>query len=345
MKPEHILIIAEAGVNHNGSIEMAKQLIDKAAWAGADMIKFQTFKPESLVSKQAVMADYQVRNSGYEDDFSQLTMLRKLELTADANRELQAYCKTRNIRFFSTAFDLDSIEFLATLKLGMWKIPSGEVTDLPFLRRIGRTKEPVILSTGMCEMEDIENAITALVEAGTPRKSITLLHCNTEYPTPFKDANLRVMKTMSGHFGLPVGFSDHTEGYEATIAAAALGAKVIEKHFTLDRNLPGPDQKASLEPDELKAMITAIRHVEESLGDIIKHVTPSEAHNRTAARKSIVAATRIKKGQTFSEKNLTTKRPGYGMSPMCWDQIMGQKASKDYEPDDVIVEEIKKKKV
>ena len=334
---KHVLIIAEAGVNHNGSIEIAKQLIDKAVDAGADIIKFQTFKAEKLVSKSAKQADYQKRNIGATADDSQLNMLKKLELSAEDHELLIEYCNNRGIRFFSTAFDLDSIDYLHSLHLGLWKIPSGEITNYPYLRKIAKYQEPTIVSTGMCEMDDISAAIEVLKNHGLERDKITILHCNTEYPTPYEDVNLLAMKTIENHFHVNVGYSDHTRGIEVPIAAVALGAVVIEKHLTLDRNMEGPDHKASLEPDELKEMVSSIRHIEKALGASEKVVSDSERKNMVIARKSIVAACPIKKGDLLTENNLTVKRPGNGINPMRWEEILGTTAVKDFDEEDLIV--------
>ena len=330
-----VIIIAEAGVNHNGSLEIAKLLVDKAVEAGTDIIKFQTFKSEKLVSKSAKQAEYQQKNIGKQGG-SQLDMLKSLELSEDEHRELLDYCKKNGIRFLSTAFDMDSIEFLHSLNLGLWKIPSGEVTNYPYLRKIAQYHEPVILSTGMCEMSDIEVAIKVLVENGLSVDQITVLHCNTEYPTPFKDVNLKAMLTIGDKFGVKIGYSDHTMGIEVPIAAGALGATIIEKHFTLDKKMEGPDHKASLEPDELKAMVTAIRNIELAFGTGHKSITESERKNLEAARKSIVASRQIKKGELFTEENLTVKRPGNGISPMRWDEVIGQIAKRDFLEDQLI---------
>lgn len=321
------LIIAEAGVNHNGSIELAKQLVDKAATAGVDYVKFQTFKTEKLVARSARLASYQKNNIG-TDDNSQFAMLKKLELSPAQHEELVAYCKTKGVKFFSTAFDLDSIDYLHSLDLGLWKIPSGEITNYPFIKKIAQYGEPVILSTGMCNMQDIENAVETLRKWGAPK--ITILHCNTEYPTPFNDVNLKAMESIRQKFGVEVGYSDHTQGIEVPIAAVALGATVIEKHFTLDRNMEGPDHKASLEPDELNAMVSAIRNIEQAMGDGIKKVTDSEKGNMSVARKSIVAACDIRSGESFTENNLTVKRPGTGISPMRWEEVIGKTAKRDF---------------
>lgn len=332
---KHVMIIAEAGVNHNGSIKLAKQLIDKAVEAGVDIIKFQTFKSEKLVSKAARQAEYQQRNIGKKDE-GQLAMLKKLELSQADHEELIEYCNQKNIRFFSTAFDMDSIEYLHSLKMGLWKIPSGEITNYPYLRKIAQYHEPVILSTGMCELSDIEAAVKVLIEFGVKKEQITILHCNTEYPTPFADVNLKAMLEIGERFNVEIGYSDHTKGIEVPVAAVALGATFIEKHFTLDKNMEGPDHKASLEPDELKAMVSAIRNIEQALGTGHKVISESERKNIEIARKSIVAACPIKKGELLTEKNLTVKRPGNGISPMRWNEVVGTSAIKDYEEEEVI---------
>ncbi len=332
----HTLIIAEAGVNHNGSIELAKKLVEKAKEAGVDYIKFQTFKASKLVTKAAKQAEYQQKNIGKEGD-SQYQMLKKLELSPEDHDVLIAYCKEKGIKFFSTAFDFDSIEYLHSLNLGLWKVPSGEVTNYPFLKRIAAFNEPTILSTGMCDMVDVHAAVDALYKNGLSKENLILLHCNTEYPTPFEDVNLKAMDALRKEFGVEVGYSDHTKGIEVPIAAVALGATVIEKHFTLDRNMEGPDHKASLEPDELKAMVSAIRNIEKAVsGDGTKHVSESEKKNIAIARKSIVAACDIKVGEVFTEQNLTVKRPGNGISPMRWEEVLGQKAKKDFYEDELI---------
>ena len=333
---KHTLIIAEAGVNHNGSIEIAKQLVDKAVEAGVDYIKFQTFKAANLVTKSARQAEYQKKNIGGSDD-SQYNMLKKLELSPNDHEILVNYCHERNIKFFSTAFDFDSIEYLHSLGLGLWKIPSGEVTNYPFLKRIAAYNEKTILSTGMCDMADVRAAVDALYKNGLSKENLILLHCNTEYPTPFEDVNLKAMDALRKEFGVEVGYSDHTRGIEVPIAAVALGATVIEKHFTLDKNMEGPDHKASLEPDELKAMVCAIRNIEKAIaGDGTKHVSESESKNIAIARKSIIAACDIKKGEMLSENNLTVKRPGTGISPMRWDEVIGTKAIRDFKEDEII---------
>lgn len=328
------LIIAEAGVNHNGNIEMALQLIEKAAEAGVDYVKFQTFKSEKLVSHHATKAEYQKANTDGDD--SQLKMLQQLELSHNDHLLLIEHCKKCGIKFLSTAFDLESIDFLSSLNLDLWKIPSGEITNLPYLRRIAQKSGKVIMSTGMCSVEDIEAALSVLTNNGSALKDITLLHCNTEYPTPWADVNLRAMHNIANRFNVQVGYSDHTRGIEVPIAAVALGATVIEKHFTLDNNLPGPDHKASLEPLQLKMMVESIRHIEEALGNGVKNISNSERKNIAIARKSIVAATTIKKGELFTEENLSVKRPGGGISPMKWDEVIGTTASRDFLPDETI---------
>ena len=332
----HVTIIAEAGVNHNGSIELAKKLVEKAKEAGVDYIKFQTFKASKLVTKAAKQAEYQQKNIGKEGD-SQYQMLKKLELSPEEHELLIDYCKEFGIKFFSTAFDFDSIDYLHSLNLGLWKIPSGEVTNYPFLKRIAAYNEPTILSTGMCDMDDVRTAVDALYKNGLSKENLILLHCNTEYPTPFEDVNLRAMLALEDEFKVEVGYSDHTKGIEVPIAAVALGATVIEKHFTLDRNMEGPDHKASLEPDELKAMVSAIRNIEKAVGgDGTKHVSDSEKKNIAIARKSIVAACDIKAGEVFTEQNLTVKRPGNGISPMRWEEVLGQIAKRNFSEDELI---------
>ena len=332
----HKIIIAEAGVNHNGSIELAKQLVDKAVEAGVDYIKFQTFKASKLVTKTAKKAEYQQRNIGGTDD-NQYMMLKKLELSEEAHSVLIDYCQKKGIKFFSTAFDVDSIEYLHTLGIKLWKIPSGEVTNYPFLKKIASYNEKTILSTGMCDMVDVRAAVEALYKNGLSKENLILLHCNTEYPTPFEDVNLKAMDALRKEFGVEVGYSDHTKGIEVPIAAVALGATVIEKHFTLDRNMEGPDHKASLEPDELKAMVSAIRNIEKAVGgDGTKHVSESERKNIAIARKSIVSARDIKKGELLTEENLTVKRPGTGISPMRWEEVIGTKAIRDFYEEELI---------
>lgn len=330
-------IIAEAGVNHNGSLEMAFQLIDVAVAAGADAVKFQTFKAEKVITVHAPKAGYQKETTG--SDESQLEMVKKLELNEKAHTMLNQHCQDKGIQFLSTPFDLESIDLLNRLGLEIFKIPSGEITNLPYLRKLGALKKRLILSTGMADLGEIEDALDVLNESGTPLKSITVLHCNTEYPTPFEDVNLRAMLTIRNAFpGISVGYSDHTNGIEVPIAAVAMGASVIEKHFTLDRNLPGPDHRASLEPPELSAMISGIRNIEKALGTGSKKPSPSELNNKPIARKSIVAAFPIKKGETLTEMNITAKRPGIGISPMRWDEVIGRKAGRDYKADEIINE-------
>jgi N,N'-diacetyllegionaminate synthase len=328
------LIIAEAGVNHNGDLAMARKLIEVAAAAGADRVKFQTFSADRLVTAQARKADYQIEATDAEE--SQHAMLRRLELTLDMHDELIAHCKSQGIEFFSTGFDVESIDLLVQLGLDSFKIPSGEITNLPYLRHVGGYNRPVLLSTGMASLGEIEAAIMALEQAGTPRDQITALHCTTEYPAPMAEVNLRAMLTIRDAFGVAVGYSDHTAGIEVAIAAVALGATVIEKHFTLDRNLPGPDHKASLEPHELQAMVAAIRNVELALGVSIKCASPSELKNRPIGRKSIVAARAIEAGEIFSNDNLTVKRPGTGISPMRWDELLGRRAPRRFSRDELI---------
>ena len=329
-----ILIIAEAGVNHNGDLDLARQLIDAAAEAGADIVKFQTFSADRLASRTAPLADYQQQAATSLS--SQLEMLRSLELDRPAHEVLIAHAEARKIRFFSTGFDLESVRLLAELGLDRFKVPSGEITNLPYLKLIGSYRKPVILSTGMATIGEIEAAIDALETAGVSRQMITVLHCNTEYPTPMVDVNLRAMCTIGRTFGVQIGYSDHTRGIEVAIAAVALGASVIEKHFTISRELPGPDHKASLEPHELKDMVTAIRNVEQALGEAIKRPTPSESKNRPIARKSLVAAQPIRKGEAFTPENMTVKRPGTGLSPMLWDETCGRIAQRDYQVDELI---------
>jgi N,N'-diacetyllegionaminate synthase len=328
------LIIAEAGVNHNGDTNLARKLIDIAANAGADFVKFQTFNVDKLVTTHAKKAEYQNQATGEGE--SQHAMLHKLELTRDTHEKLIEHCKNRKIQFFSTGFDTESIDLLVELGLDRFKIPSGEITNLPYLRHVGRYEKSVILSTGMATMDEIGDALDILVEAGTPRKRITVLHCNTEYPTPMTDVNLRAMLTIRDTFDVQVGYSDHTLGIEIAIAAVVLGATIIEKHFTLDRNLPGPDHKASLVPEELNAMVTAIRNIESAMGDGVKRPSSSEAKNKPIVRKSLVATCAIRAGEVFSENNLTVKRPGTGLSPMCWDKAIGSKAPRNFSPDELI---------
>tara|TARA_R110002096_G_scaffold47309_3_gene126260 strand:+ start:1361 stop:2362 length:1002 start_codon:yes stop_codon:yes gene_type:complete len=329
-----VLVIAEAGVNHNGSLELAKSLIDAAAEAGADFVKFQTFKAKSLVTNSAPKAEYQVKNAGADE--SQFEMIRRLELSEQMHEELWDYCEKKNIGFLSTGFDTSSVDYLKSLGIDLFKVPSGELTNLPFLRHIGALNRNVILSTGMACLGEIEQAIDAVEKAGTPRNKITVLHCTTEYPTPMEDVNLRAMQNIGAALGVRVGYSDHTPGVEVPIAAVALGATLIEKHFTLDRTLPGPDHLASLEPDELKAMVAGIRNIEIALGDGIKRPSASELKNKPIARKSLVAAKNIQVGELFSPDNLTAKRPGTGLSPMRWDEVVGRPAPRGFSEDELI---------
>lgn len=334
MLKRKVIVIAEAGVNHNGDINLAKKLIDVAAEANADFVKFQTFSADSIVTRAAKKAVYQVQNMGSSE--SQHEMLRRLELTFDMHNELIAHCAIRKIEFFSTAFDIASVNLLVSLGQSHFKIPSGEITNLPYLRQIGELGKSVIMSTGMSTLGEIEAAINALEQAGTQRNNITVLHCTTEYPTPMAEVNLHAMQAIHHAFGVKVGYSDHTRGLEVSIAAVAMGASVIEKHFTLDRNLPGPDHKASLEPKEFMELVSAIRNIEIALGDGIKHLTPSEVRNKSVMRKSIVASKEIKTGDKFSLQNITTKRPGTGISPMRWDEVIGRTSTRDFEEDELI---------
>lgn len=333
-----VFIIAEAGVNHNGDIELARRLIDAAADAGADAVKFQTFKAERLASRAAPRAEYQKDKNSNHEQQDQLSMLRKLELDASAHRELMAHCRARGIEFLSTPFDHESIALLESLGINRYKIPSGEVDNLPYLRRIAALKRPVILSTGMCWLADVKAAVEALTRAGQDPQSLTLLHCNSGYPTPDADVNLRAMQTLAAAFPhvAGIGYSDHTLGLEASLAATALGAALIEKHFTLDRARPGPDHKISLLPSELAAMVSGIRRIETMLGSPEKCPSPSERPNIVIARKSIVAAKNIRAGEIFSEANLAAKRPGGGISPMRWDEIIGRPAPRDFTADEMI---------
>ena len=329
-----VFIIAEAGVNHNGSIDLAKKLIDVAVQAGADAVKFQTFKTENLVSKKAQKAAYQKNTTDKNE--SQFDMIKKLELDIDTHKELIDYCKKKNIIFLSTPFDHDSINLLNDLKLKTFKIPSGEITNLPYLEHIGSLKREIILSTGMANIGEIEAAINILIQAGTEKDKITVLHANTEYPTPMEDVNLKAMVTIGNTFDIKFGYSDHTLGIEVDIAAAALGATIIEKHFTLDKNMEGPDHKASLEPNELFNMIKSIRNIEKALGNSIKQASPSEAPNKLCSRKSIVAKCTIKKGEILTTDNITIKRPGTGINPMRWNEILNTVATRDYTEDELI---------
>ncbi len=333
---DRTIIIAEAGVNHNGSLEIAKKLVEAASASGADFVKFQTFIAEEIVSKIAKKADYQLENTCNEEE-SQLEMIKKLELTPEMHDELIKHCAKHNIKFLSTAFDLKSIQLLKNYNLELFKIPSGEITNLPYLEKVGKENYPwYVLSTGISNLSEIEQALFILESQGIKRSCITVLHCNTEYPTPIEDVNLKAMLSIKEAFKVEVGYSDHTLGIEVPIAAVAMGGKVIEKHFTLDKSMEGPDHKASLEPIELKQMVDAIRNIEKALGDGIKRPSGSEAKNSAIARKSIVAKKEIKKGEIFSEDNLTVKRPGSGISPMRWYEIIGTKSIKNYGLDDLI---------
>lgn len=329
---KHVIIIAEAGVNHNGSFELAKKMVDAAKEAGVDYVKFQTFNPKKLVSKYAEKAEYQKETTG--SDETQLQMLQKLALTEDNFLSLHDYCREVGIGFISTPFDLDSITFLETFDMDFWKVPSGEVTNLPYLEAIARTKRKVVMSTGMCDMNEIQDAIEVLEKNGTTE--IILLHCNTQYPTPYEHVNLKAMNSIKDALHKEVGYSDHTQGIEVPIAAVAMGATVIEKHFTLDKNMEGPDHKASLNPSELQQMVVAIRNIEQAIGNGLKEPSSSEMANKGVARKSIVASRSIKQGEVFSEENLTTKRPGTGISPMKWYEVIGKVASRDFSEDEMI---------
>jgi N,N'-diacetyllegionaminate synthase len=336
MNKAETFIIAEAGVNHNGSYDLAIKMVETAVAAKVDAIKFQTFLSEKCISKKTPMAAYQKENLKDEDG-DQLSMVKKLELPFWQFKALNKLCIENQIVFLSTPFDLKSIDFLSTLKMRFWKIPSGEITNLPYLRKVGAFNQHIILSTGMADLEEIEDALDVLETAGTARPKITILHCNTEYPTPMEDVNLLAMKTIQRAFpGANVGYSDHTLGIEVPIAAVALGARVIEKHFTLDRNMEGPDHRASLEPEELKSMVNGIRNIEKALGTGIKKPSPSEQKNLSVARKSIVASKPVQAGETFTEHNLTVKRPGTGISPMRWDEVLGKTADQPYDEDDLI---------
>lgn len=329
-----MIIIAEAGVNHNGNLELAKQMIDAAAAAGADYVKFQTAVPELVISSIAPKAEYQKETTGSEQ--SQLEMCKAIHLPLSDYAELSSFCRQRGIGFMSTPFDLVSIDCLAPLGMDFWKIPSGEITNLPYLRKIGKRGERVIMSTGMSTLDEVEAAVDVLEKSGTPRSNIILLHCTTQYPTPYSDVNLLAMDALKSLGCAGVGYSDHTCGIEVPVAAAALGAVVIEKHFTLDKTLPGPDHRASLDPEELRRMVEAVRHIEAALGSGEKIVAQAERANIEVARKSIVAARDIAAGETFTEENITVKRPGSGISPMMWDDVLGQKARRDFAYDQLI---------
>jgi len=335
MHPEKVFIIAEAGVNHNGSLDRAKEMVKVAAIAGADAIKFQTFKAETLVTKDAVKANYQIKASSQTE--TQFEMLKKLELSYESHHQLLKICESNQIEFLSSPFDLTTIDLLKKLGINKWKIPSGEITNLPYLRKIASFGQEIILSTGMADLEEIKVALSVFTTAGIPLNKITVLHCNTEYPTPMQDVNLKAMQTIKFSFpGVKIGYSDHTKGIEVPIAAVAMGATMIEKHFTLDKNLPGPDHKASLSTDELVQMVNAIRNIEDALGNGIKKPSPSEKKNIAIARKSIVAACNIAIGEKLTRDNLTIKRPGNGLSPMKWDEILGNFAKHGYQKDQVI---------
>lgn len=327
-----IFIIAEAGVNHNGNMEIAKKLVDVAVMAGADAVKFQTFKAEKLVSRDAGKAAYQMETTDREE--SQFDMLKKLELTPEMHVQLMEYCKQKEIMFLSTPFDIDSLRYLVRLGVDIIKLPSGEITNYPLLREAGRTGKKIILSSGMSTLQEVSDAVQVLKSSGGG--DVTVLHCNTEYPTPYADVNLRAMLTLKERLGVPSGYSDHTQGIEIPIAAAALGAAVIEKHFTLDKNMEGPDHKASLEPEELQQMIRSIRIIESALGDGKKEPSESEKRNIDIVRKSIIAKCDIEAGELFTEDNLTTKRPGTGISPMRWEEIIGQPAKRQFKVDELI---------
>lgn len=331
------VIIAEAGVNHNGDIKNAYKLIDAAVDAGVDYVKFQTFKAEKLVSQSAQKAEYQIQNTGNSHE-TQFEMLKKLELSSMQHELLIDYCKQKGVSFFSTAFDLDSLQYLADIGLDLVKIPSGEITNLPYLRKAAQLFKRIIISTGMCTLDEIRNAFNVFISLGVLPNDITILHCNTEYPTPMEDVNLKALYHIKNEFETPIGYSDHTLGIEVPIAAVALGAVMIEKHFTLDKTMDGPDHKASLEPKELKAMVTAIRNIEAALsGNGIKEPSQSELKNILIARKSIVAKRNIKKGDIYTEENITVKRPGNGISAMDWDNVIGKAAVKDFQQDELII--------
>ena len=334
MTNDRVKIIAEAGVNHNGSIDMAKRLIDIAAEAGIDFVKFQTFKAHLLLSEKTKKAEYQKNNTSVDE--SQYAMIKKLELDENDHEEIIDYCSDVGVEFLSTGFDIESIDLLDKYDIPFFKIPSGEITNLPYLRHVASKMKPIILSTGMSTVRDIEEALKVLFNSGIDNDLVTVLHCNTEYPTPMRDVNLRAMLSIHDRFNVKVGYSDHTLGIEVPIAAVALGATVIEKHFTLDRTLPGPDHAASLEPNELKEMVTSIRNIEKALGSKIKKPTISEQKNISLARKSIVAKKYISIGEKFTENNLSTKRPGTGISPMEWDKVLNQKSKYNFEADDII---------
>ena len=328
------LIIAEAGVNHNGSLELAYKLIDKASEAGADLVKFQTFKAEYLVTESASKANYQLGTTDSKE--TQFEMIKKLELNDEMHLKLISRCREKGIRFSSTGFDTSSVDFLIKLGVGFLKVPSGEITNLPYLRHVGSKGLPIILSTGMCTMQEVRNVVKILELAGSKKSDITVLHCNTEYPTPMEDVNLLAMLSIEKELGVKVGYSDHTLGIEVPVAAVAMGATIIEKHFTLDRGMDGPDHAASLEPNELKQMVDSIRNIEKAMGDGQKKPSKSEDANLGVARKSIVASKNIKAGEKFTEENIAVKRPGTGLCPMRWDELLGLEAKKDFQADELV---------
>lgn len=330
-----VMIIAEAGVNHNGSVEIAKKMVDAVKNSGADAIKFQTFKTDDLVSKTAKKAEYQLKNSDYNE--TQFQMIKKLEIDKAGHKEILGYCQSQGIKFLSSPFDISSIELLDELGIDTFKIPSGEIINLPYLRKLGQLNKKIILSTGMSNLGEIERALNELIKSGSDKENITVLHCNTAYPTPLEDVNLRAMVTIKNAFDVKVGYSDHTLGFEVSVAAVALGAEIIEKHFTLNREWDGPDHKASLEPEEFSELVKVIRNTEKLLGDGIKRVSVSEGKSLTAARKSLIAIKFIHAGEKFTTENLGIKRPGDGLSPVLFDEIIGKKAIKDFEEDELIV--------
>jgi N,N'-diacetyllegionaminate synthase len=334
MHKNKIFIIAEAGVNHNGSLRTAKKMIDLAAAAGADCVKFQTFRAEQVISRYALKAEYQKRLTDPKE--SQVDMAKKLELSPEAQQELFRYCRKKKIAFLSSPFDLGSIDFLHRMGLEMLKIPSGEITNLPYLRKIAGLKKKIILSSGMSGLSEVRDALEILTKGGVKKSDITVLHCTSEYPAPYEEVNLKAMQALRKNFKVAVGYSDHTLGIEVPIAAAALGATIIEKHFTLDRGMKGPDHEASLEPGELRLMVKAIRNIEKAMGDGIKKASPSEIKNKKIARKSIVALRQIKKGEIFSRQNITVKRPANGISPMKWDSVLGRAAKRNFRQDEAI---------
>jgi len=330
-----VIVIAEAGVNHNGSLDTARKLIDVAADSGADIVKFQTFTAENVVTENARTARYQ--QSREDKVQSQFEMLKNLELTYSDHLDLLSYCQPKKLEFFSTAFDKSSIDLLVKLGQKKFKVPSGEITNTPYLRYMASFGFPMIISTGMADFEEIEFAIGTIEKGGTDRSNLTLMHCTSAYPAPINELNLSAISSMKKFFNMPIGYSDHSKGIEASIAAVALGATVIEKHFTLNNNFPGPDHRASLEPYELTALVKAVRNVNSAMGSGIKGITDSEKENIDVVRKSVVARNSIKKGETLTEENLTTKRPGTGLSPTLWDELIGSKATQNYHENDLIV--------